>query len=261
MSARWCGGEPGQGEVPGHDDLLRLPGLAGEAEDRGVLPLVHLAALGEPGVLAVLGDRHLAEGQGVGEGVAQELGVGHDPAVVAEDAHPGLHHLPELRELLPGQAAGDRPDGEHVAEPGGRGEVEDLPDHRGVVGHRVGVRHRRHRGVPAEGRRPAAGLHGLGVLAARLAQVRVGVHEARRDHEPRAVELEGPPRHRVRGHHDPVGDPDVGDLVPAGGRVHDAAAPQQDGLRHRVPPPRPCPRGAGTAGPCGSRSRSSPAPP
>ena len=57
-------------------------------------------------------------------------------------------------------------------------EPPDLLDDAGGVGDRVGVRHRVHGGVAAERGGAGAGLDGLGVLAAGLAQVGVQVDQA-----------------------------------------------------------------------------------
>ena len=87
-------------------------------------------------------------------------------------------HRAQLGELLAGQPDGDRADRLHVDQAGLPAEPPHLLDHAGGVGDRGGVRHRADRGVAAERGGPGAGLDGLGVLAARLAQVGVQVDQA-----------------------------------------------------------------------------------
>ena len=78
------------------------------------------------------------------------------------------------------EAVRDRPDGEDVGEAGAGGRGPDLVDDHGcVVGDGVRVRHRRDRRVAAGRGGPGAGLDGLLVLVAGLAQVRVQVDQAR----------------------------------------------------------------------------------
>ena len=86
---------------------------------------------------------------------------------------------PSSASCSPAQADGDGPDRVHVAVAGVAAEPVHLLDHAGEVGDRVGVRHRVHRGEPAQRGGPGAGLDRLGVLAARLAQVGVQVDQAR----------------------------------------------------------------------------------
>ena len=67
----------------------------------------------------------------------------------------------------------------HVDQPDLLAAVPDVIGHHRAVGHRVGVRHREHRGVAAQCRCCRTGFDVLGVLAARLTQVSVQVDEAR----------------------------------------------------------------------------------
>ena len=76
----------------------------------------------------------------------------------------------------------------HVHQPGFPPPAPHVLDHHRVVGDRVGVGHREHRGVAAQSRRHRAGLDGLGVLPARLPQVRVQVDEAGEHDGPAEVE-------------------------------------------------------------------------
>src|SRR5690606_1263420 len=68
-------------------------------------------------------------------------------------------------------------------------EPPHLLDHARRVGDRGGVGHGVHGGVAAAGGRAGAGLDGLGVLAAGLAQVGVEVDEAGQGDRAAAVDL------------------------------------------------------------------------
>ena len=74
-------------ELSRYEDQVRRveAQAAGQAELAGQRRLVHLSALGEGGILAVLGD-HAAEALDIFEGAAHEDGIGHALAVVGEDA-------------------------------------------------------------------------------------------------------------------------------------------------------------------------------
>ena len=76
----------GEQDVAGDDGLFGDGGPTGQAELAGQGRLVHLGALGEGGILAVLGD-HAAEALDVFEGAAHEDGIGHALAVVGEDTN------------------------------------------------------------------------------------------------------------------------------------------------------------------------------
>jgi hypothetical protein len=170
-------------------DLLGLAGTAGEAERGRREPFVHLSALDERRVLGVVGDHDLhAERLGVGEGVPQDPRRRHRVAVVAEHAHARVDHLAHLGERLTGESFRDRADREHLTQSRRRREIADLVDDRGVIGHRLGVRHRGDGGVPTERRGARAGLDRLLVLEAGFAQVRVQVDEPRRHHRAVAVD-------------------------------------------------------------------------
>ena len=92
---------------------------------------------------------------------------------------PERGHLAHRRQLLALPADGDGAGDVDVAQRRAP-EVEHLVDHRRRVDGRRGVGHGHERGVAAERCRPAAGLDGLRLLLARLAQVAVEVDEARR---------------------------------------------------------------------------------
>jgi hypothetical protein len=174
----------GEQAVAGDDRLLGHRRPAGQAQAPGELALVHLGALGEPRLLGVLGD-HAVEGLDVLERPAHQHGVADAPAVVGEHPDPrrGVGHRSELGEALPRQPHGDRADRTDVAVAGLPPEPPDLLDHAGGVGDRLGVGHRVDGGEAAEGRGAGAALHGLGVLAARLAQVGVQVDQPRQGDE------------------------------------------------------------------------------
>lgn len=165
--------------VAGDDRLLGDGGPAAETELGRDDALVHLGALGEAGLLGVLGD-DTAERLHVLQGASHDHRVVDALAVVGEDLHSGggVVHGSELGELLALQADGDGADGLHVAVAGLLAEPPDLLDDTRGVGDREGVGHGVNCGEAADGRGPGAGEHRLGVLAAGLAQVRVQVDEA-----------------------------------------------------------------------------------
>lgn len=169
----------GEQHVARDDRLLRDGRPAAEAELGRDDALVHLGALGQAGLLGVLGD-DAAEGLHVLQGAAHDHRVVDALAVVGEDgdARGRVVHRAELGELLALQADGDGADGLHVAVAVLAAQAPDLLDDARGVGDREGVGHGEHRGVAAARGGPGAGQDGLGVLAARLAQMGVEVDQA-----------------------------------------------------------------------------------
>ena len=169
----------GEQDVAGDDRLFGDGGPTGQAELAGQRRLVHLSALGEGRILAVLGD-HTAEALDILEGAAHEDGIGHALAVVGEDAdlRARAGHRAERGELLAFQALGDGTDGTHLDPVGLFAQAQHLVNDGGRVlcGRRVG--HRVDGRVAADRGRSRTCENGLGVLAARLAQVGVNVDEA-----------------------------------------------------------------------------------
>ena len=207
----------GEQAVPRDDRLLGHGGPAGQAKAAGHLALVELGALGEPGILRVLGD-HPVEGLDVFQGPAHQQRVGHAPAVVGEhaDSRGRVGHGAELGEPGAGQPDRDRADRLDVAVPGRPAQAPDLLDHPGGIGDRIGIGHGVHGGVAAERGRPGAGLDRLGVLAARLAQVRVQVDQAGQGDQAVGVEHlgAGVAQPGADGRDGPAAEQDVGDSGP-----------------------------------------------
>ncbi len=155
---------------------------------------------------------------------AHDQWIVHADSVIGEHpdlAHAGGHQA-HLGELFAFQAHGDRTDRVHVDQADLLAAVPDVVgDHR-AVGHRVGVGHREDGGVAAQSGGRRTGFDVLGVLAARLAQVRVQIDE--------------PGQQDLAGRFDDLGvrlgrsDPgaDLGDLT-----VGDAAR-RRDRLRRRA---------------------------
>ena len=96
-------GQPGERDVAGDHDLLRGGGHARDAEPARPAPLVHGAAGGQAGVLAVLGEGD-AEALGVVEGAPHERAVLDAGAVVGEEHHPQRGQLAERGERGAGPA-------------------------------------------------------------------------------------------------------------------------------------------------------------
>ena len=292
-------GEPRQGDVAHDHQLFRLGRLAPQAEPARPLAFVHGSAGGELVHLAVLGQHHpaasgeMVEAGRVLEGPPHHLGVLHAGAVIGEDPHSEPHHLGHGRQVAAPAANRDSGRGVHVAASCGA-EVLHLAHHRRAVDGRIGVGHGHHGGEPAQGGAPGAGLDGLGVLPAGLAEMDVQIDEARRNHAPGGVERAVAVQPRgVDRDHPAVADQHVGAAAAAG--VHHRPSPDGDGAMrghcgqpgahaapasrpHRadavhgsdgrtlmppspsLPRPGPCPsRAAGTGPPCGPPRRWRPA--
>ena len=151
----------------------------------------HAVRVGQPRVLRVLGDDRV-ERLDVLERAAHQPGVVHAVAVVGEHPDRGAPSGPwcrSRRAVSPASPCDTAPTGRTSTSPASRAEPRHLLDDLGGVGDRVGVGHRVHGGEAAERGGRRAGRDGLGVLAARLAQVGVQVDEAGQQHQPVAVDL------------------------------------------------------------------------
>ena len=204
-------GEAREGEVAHDHELLGLRRLTGDPEARRPLALVHVAAGREHRVLAVLGqDDGLAQAAGVLHGPAHETSVRDARPVIGEEAHPELGHLAERRELLARPSHRDGAGRVDVARRGAP-ELQHLAHDAGMIDRRDGVGHGEDARVAAEGGRPGAGLDGLGLLLARLAEVAVEVDQAGAHDAPGRVEgAIGAERRTHRGDPAVVADDDVG---------------------------------------------------
>ena len=180
-------GEPREGDVAHHHELLGLCGLTGDAETARPLPLVHVSAGGEGFVLAVLGERD-AEPARVFEGTPHQRRVLNSAPIVREQADAERRHLGHRCEVIAPPADRDRASNVHVAQARLLPEIEDLVDHRGAIDRGLRVRHRDNGREATECRRSRTALDRLGLFAAGLAQVRVEIHQPRRDDAPRRVE-------------------------------------------------------------------------
>ena len=234
--------EPGQGDVSHDHQLLGLGGLAAESEPARPLAFVHVAAGAEFVHLAVLGQHHRATAREVVEpgrvlqGPSHHPGVLHTGAVVGEHPHSQPDQLGHGHQVDAPTAHGDGRRGVHVAARPGA-EVLHLAHHRRAVDGRVGVGHGDHGGEPTQGGAPGAGLDGLGVLPAGLAQVDVQIDQSRRHHAAgrvqRAVAVHAG---WIDRDHPAVADQHVG--AAASARVHHRPTPDGDGAmrRHRGQP-------------------------
>ena len=142
----------GEGDVARHHHGLGLGGDSGDAEAARPVALVHVAALGQVGVLTVLGEGD-PEGRGVFEGPAHEAGVLHTGAVVGEQAHTQRRHLAQRRQLVSSPTLGDGTRDADVAA-GVDAEVEHLAHGGGRVDRRLGVGHGHDGGEPSDGGPP-----------------------------------------------------------------------------------------------------------
>ena len=242
--------------VAGDDGLLGHGRPSGQAEAARDLALVELRALGEPGVLRVLGD-HPVEGLDVLQRPAHQQRVGHAPAIVGEhpDARGRVGHGAELGEPGAGQPGGDRAHRLDVAVPCRAAEPPDLLHHSGGIGDGFGIGHGVHGGEAAQGRGAGAGLDRLSVLTARLAQVSVQVHQTRQGHQAARVEHAGAglaqPGPDGRDGRRPASSRSVTARPP--GPVTSAPCISHEVLAGlmRLPPGTPCRRAAGTGRPSG----------
>ncbi len=248
---------PGEQHVAGDDRLLGDGRPAAQPENRGDRALVHLGVLGQPRLLGVLGDDSV-ERLDVLQGPTHEDCVADAPAVVGEDPDTGrrVGHRAELGEPLPREAHRHRTDRPDVDPAGAPAEPPHLLDDPGGVGDGRGVRHRVDGGEPAEGGRLRAGLDGLGVLPAGLAQVGVQVDEARAGAtSPSAstTRVAGVRQAPAYLGDDPVPDEDVGGLP-----AEDPGTADEPGLRGvrahaRTPSVRTTSAGASSRAPARSR--------
>ena len=169
----------GQQDVAGDDRLLGDRRPAGQAKLAGQSRFVHLRALGQGRVLAVLGD-HAVEGLDVLEGATHEDRIGDALAVVGKDTHLGARagHRTQRRKMLAFQPLGNSTDGTHFDPVGCLAQIQHLVDDGSRILRRCRIRHRVHGGVASHGGRTSTGEDGLGILAAGLAQVGMNIHEA-----------------------------------------------------------------------------------
>ena len=169
--------------VPGHDGFLGDPRPATQPQLGGDFAFVRDRTFGQPGVFAVLGQKHV-EAFGVFDGPPHDLGVVDAFAVVGEEPHfrIGVHHHAEFGEFFARQAFGDGSHRVHVAQADGLALVpHGFGDDR-LVHDRVGVCHGEHRCEPAFRGGGRTGGDGFGVFPAGFPQVHVDVHQAGQEH-------------------------------------------------------------------------------
>jgi hypothetical protein len=221
-------GRLGDRHVARDHDLLRRGGDPAEPQTERDQALVHAAARAEPLVLRVVDHRN-AEDPRVLERAAHQVRVRDRHAVVGDGDDSRLAHLADLGEVLAPEPDGDGADRVDAGEPGLGGAFEDQPRDRGVVVHRIRVRHAGDRGEAAGDGGRGAGRDRLLVLVARLAEVHVRVDQPR--HHPEAVRIDrlGGLRagelSRLRDRADQAAlDPDVVPFVDARGRIDQPTA-------------------------------------
>ncbi len=172
-----------------HHQLLGLGRLAGDAEAARPLALRACAPpAGQRVVLAVLGQGD-AEAGGVLQGPAHEAGVLHAGAVVGEQPHArGRPSRPSAPGARPARPTVMAPADVDVAQRGGRpsSRTSRTTAAQSMAGSVLGMATTAVKPPRAAARR--AGLDGLGLLPAGLAEVGVQVDEAGRDDAAAAVE-------------------------------------------------------------------------
>ncbi|MDT4850019.1 hypothetical protein FQZ97_841580 [compost metagenome] len=202
--------------------------------------------LAEPEVLGTQPDG-VAKGGGVLKRALQHLHVDDRHLGLAEADATGLGEFGHLGELFALQPPGERTQRKHARLVQFFGAELEHVHEAGFVQHRIGVGRADQRGHTAGHRRGHFALQHRGVFLAGLAQAHRQIHQAGRDHA--ATGVDGAVGMEVGRHvadgDDATGcDGDVGQLVAAGGRVHDTAVLDQDlhvmpRSRRRCPSP-PC---------------------
>ena len=177
----------GQHDVAGDLHLLGGAGGAAQAQQRGVVALVHHALVDQVDVLAVVEHRHAKRGA-VLHRKAHQQRVHHGLAVVGDGDRAGLGHVADLGHVLALEALGHRADGVDVhAAALGLGLIDDEGGDHGVVVDGGGVGHAAHRGKAAGRRGARAAYDVLLVLLTGVAQVAVQVHHAGHHIQPLGV--------------------------------------------------------------------------
>ena len=180
-------GQPRQDHVARHQRLFRRRRNSAHAEERGVVALVHDAAVVEVRVLFVRDDGD-AQHRRILERAAHQLRVVDRLAVVAHSDAAGRAQIGKLGQRLALQPLAHRADRIDAAGAVARRFGDDHLGHGALVVRRNGVRHRADRGVAARHRGPRAGGDRLLVLLPRLAQMRVQVDEPGSDDETGGVD-------------------------------------------------------------------------
>ena len=147
-------------------------------------------------------------------------------AVLREADHAGVRELPERRELRPSPAGRDRAVGQQLDRgAGGRGGGPDAGKDTRLVERGLRVGHGTDRREAAVRRGGQPGRHGLGVLVARLAEVRMQVDEPRGDHHAVGLDPIGlrafQPGDRLE---DAVADDDLARPLSPDGRIDEPGA-------------------------------------
>ena len=161
----------------------------------------------------MLGD-HPVEGLHVLQCPPHQPRIGHAVPVIREDPYPGggVGHRPQLGHLDAGEVHRDGADRLDIDQAGLPAQPPHLFHHTGRVRYRRRVRHRAHRRVAAQRGGPRPGFHRLGVLTARLAQVRVQVDQAGQGDQAAGVDDMRPLRGQAAAEldHDAVAQQQVG---------------------------------------------------
>ncbi len=177
----------GQGDVAAGHHVLGGGGHSGQPEEHRHHPLVHHALLRQLADFGVVQHR-LVEHQAILEGPPHQFGVADRVAVVGEGDRAGLDQLADLGQFLPLAILADAGHHEDVAVAGPFGPLAGELDGPLAVDGRVGIGHAGDRGEPAGQRGGRAGLDGLVLLEARLAEVDVHVDQAGRHDFARRVD-------------------------------------------------------------------------
>ena len=210
--------EPGEFDVAEHHQFLGHCGPAGQAEVRRAASLVHHCPGGEACYFAVLCE-HDVKVEGVLHDPAHEERVLNAISVVGEQPYTAGCELRDGGHTLAGPLERQAAGGKHLAEPCLLAPATNLLHDRYGVLRGLGVGHGDDRREPTQCRCARAGLHRLGLLAPRLAEVHVEVDKAGGNDAARGIENTLARQVRTYLADPPAGDCNVALAGPV--RVHD----------------------------------------
>ena len=180
-------GERRHFHVAPHADRFRLRRNSFQSELDRLRSFAHHAAGEERRILAVIDHRKI-ERAAIIHHLPHQSRRCDGLAVVAHGDDSGILHRGDFRERFAFASHRSRADRPHAHARRRRGAFHDSARHRGIVVHRLRVRHAADGRESAARRRARARLDRFGHFLARLAQVAVKIDEAGRDDQALRVE-------------------------------------------------------------------------
>ena len=229
-------GDLGEADVAGNHDVFGRGRHSGQAQLHRLEPLVHHAADGQLGHLAVLHD-HAVKHLRVFERPPHQRGRGHRRAVVGESDRAARDKLAKLGEFFPLASLAHRADGIHMGLPRPLSLKHDELGGALRVDRGDGVGHAGDRGHAARERGLRSGGDRLVLLVAGLAEVDVEIDQAGADDQAVGVDhdLGFLVRPAAEGQHATPADPEIADPVEVLAGVDDSAAGDLDRPQCRRP--------------------------